>query len=506
MLDLEEILTADWSIPDPDPAPEPLDPWTLLADMHISTIAAENGLARFGRYMAGEPLVRLHRAPMPGWSILCPDPRCEVWQTEFKTTAQARTAWFTHCDERRHDFTPSWPKDVPFDRPTQPICKPRLYGYSTIIELIRRRVAVDNAGRLLTYDRCQPCYDASGGMWHGHHLVVSGTTCPGQVECPKCGVRPGDQCDRSTPALSPIDFGRDGGASGHHERFTAAAEADFWLESNEDPRFPAPWRADPAPTSRKSKTPKPGMAATLQVRDNIDKNKRWGTLAIELMSAGRMKWMKHPEHAVIACRDVRAATRLGEQLTKFYGVPASAVTVQDGLTDRRHRDGLFTDLVMADARNVLASVSKDTPEAHLVWAAGVKTAALHAALDWNGISKTELTKADGDGGGGACQQFSYTKTRRGFVLSRSRRMDEPRVASWAAIAAMIRGTWLPAEVAEKTAAVLEERSFPQYTDERDRAHQWLLDVVLSAWMRVRPADLPPFDSRVQAEHVAVDNH
>ena len=515
MLDLEEMLAAgDWDVPDTDdpatldPATldlETLDPFTLLENMHLSTAAGVSCLDTFGRYVAGEPLVRKHRELKTGWSFLCPDPRCQVWRTDFPTPAACRTGWYTHCDERRHDFTASWPADVPFEQPTQPLLYPddRITRENLLADMSRQGLLVDRAGRKLTNDRCEPCFTVG----EHQHRVVSGTTCPGQMPCSKCGAEPGKPCDRTnTPGreLSPITFGRNGMFSGHYERFTAAVadEERRWNEG--DLRCPAPWRQTMAATTRRSKPPKSGMKATLRVDTSSDDNPMWRSLVYELMDTGRFRWARVLQRAVIAFPDSRSARLMAGTLTKFYGVPAEAVTVEDSLIDW-HEKRLFTDLVKADAEQVMRTFTKDTPKAHLVWATGVLTASHRPFLMWNHLTAKGLAQECGDGNGGACRNYQYTNTRRGFVVHRhvgAQLERVEKVAPWADVLAMIQGTVPDAEMAELRAATIENRTFPLYTAERDRCGQWMLDLALQAWMRVRPADMPPFDSRVALERVA----
>lgn len=492
-LDLEALFAGELVFPD-DPEPEPFDPFTLLSTMHLSTAAANNCLAAFARYTSGEPLVRHHRAPMHGWSFLCPDPRCGVWQVEFKTTAAARTAWYVHCDERQHEFTASWPQDVPFDEPTQVICRPRGFGDNLLVDLIRRGVAVDNAGRLLTHARCEPCYSVENAGIMNHHLVISGMTCPGQMPCSKCGAAPGEKCDRSTPDLSPINFGRHNGFCGHYERFDAAQTEDFLREAAGDPRFPAPWRETIAPTARRTKMPTLGMKATLKVHAATETNRKWQQVVFRLRRTGRLSWVKPSEIARIVFPDVRSARKLADELVASCDVPAEDLLIEDSVVDWQAQE-LYSRVVEADARDLLRTFTHDTPVSHIAWIAGVISVRARYLRD-NDPQVARIVQ-DKNTIGGFGSGYGYENTTRGFDAIRRRPGDEAKVSvTWSQVVKMIRGKIPAALLAEIRGALAEMDSFPPYSHEHERAEQWCTDVAMQAWVLVRPADLRPFDPMV----------
>ncbi len=489
-LDLESLFAGDVESAVDEPR-ERFDPFKLLERMDVSTIAGDHALADFRRYVTGTPLVRLHRAPMPGWSFICPDPYCAVWRTEFKTPGEARTAWFMHCDERQHDFTPSWPQDVPFDAPTQPICRPNGFGDNLLIDLIDRGTAVDKAGRPLTHKRCEPCFAAGNGSWANQHNIISGLTCPGQMPCSKCGAGPGEICDRSTRELSPINFGRNNGFCGHAERFDAAEMEDFFRDNGGDLRFPAPWRAEIAPTARRSKPPATGMKVTVRVEADTETNPKWQQVAWRTNRSGRLGWTNSRQVAHVAFPDRRSARQFADEVTTTCDVPASAVTVIDSVAEWQERE-LFADMVMADARNVMRTATATTPLHHIAWVAGVKT--VHASYLRDNNPLVEAIARDNAMSGGAGDGCWYDNTKKGFTVKDHGPDGGSLSVTWAQVVKMIRGK-IPAKLIAEINAALDERgSFPTYSREHRRADQWCTDLERQAWMLVRPEDLPPFGS------------
>lgn len=485
-IDLNALLGGAWS----DEPPEPFDPFTILEGMRHGRVAAEQCMAAFARYTAGKPLVRHHNAPMHGWSFLCPDPRCERWQTEFKTTAECRTAWLIHCDSRRHEFTPAWPADVPFDAPTQPVTDCGWNTDSVLVELIEKGQAVDVAGRLLTNDRCLPC-DTEG--WRSHR-VISGLTCPGQTRCSKCGVGPGQPCDRSTRELSPINFNSHGWFSGHYERFKTAEELDDLRWAAGDLTLPAPWREEMPPTSRRSKVQTRRMRVTLRVEASPDTNPMWQSLVREFMGTGRFAWQKPLKVAHIAFPDVRTARWMAGLIVEHYGVAESAVTVEESLYGWHERE-IFESIVHADAMRVLMTFNKDTPLPHLVWAAGVIRVGRPEMLVGDDLAVADLAT---DNGGGVGLGYRYDYGKKGLVAF-SHENDLQVTAPWSAVTKMIRGKLPPELRAEMRAALAEERRFPRWSRERDRARRWGVELAMQAWMLVRPADMREFQVQAAAE-------
>lgn len=492
-LDLNALLDGEWTL-NPGAELQPFDPFTLLEGMQHGTLAAERCLAEFGRYIAGEPLIRHHKAPMYGWSFLCPDPRCGVWQTEFETTAACRTGWLTHCDERPHEFTPAWPGGVPFDAPTQLVCWPgHITDDNVLIDLIEKGVAVDVAGRKLTRQRCTKCYTYG----HFSHMVVGGRTCPGQIPCTKCGADPGQPCDRSTPDLSPINFGRNGGFGGHTERFQPAADLDQARREAGDLTLPAPWRAEMAPTTRRTAPASKGMRFTVRVEVDSDANPKWQALLRELMETGRFAWQRPLKVGHVACRSARAAQRLADAIATTCGIPESAVTVEDGLASW-HTEEVLADLVRAEAYDILYRFTKDTPMAHLVWATGVITVRSAEMLAGGGLAVSDLASACG-GGGGASRRYRYDGGAKGMTIESVQHQGLSVLARWSDVVKMIQGK-VPADMlAEIRTAIAEERSFPRTSWERGRADRWLEEIATRAWLLARPADLPPFVTTVACE-------
>lgn len=463
-----------------------VDPLMLLADMDQSSAAYVSCRDNFLRYMAGEPLVRKHRRLDDGWSFLCPDPYCMMWRAGYETAGACRTGWYEHCDQRPHGFTPSWPADAPFEHPAQPVCCPRdgIAAENLLVDLIERGQAVDMAGRKLTIRRCPDCSD--GGT---SHLVFGGRTCPGQVQCPKCGVGPGLPCDRSTNELSPIRFGRHHDFSGHGERVDLARQENRRRAAAGDLRLPAPWRDEPAPTARRTAAPVPQLAATLRIKVPWawGENEAWSSMAFEYQRSCRFYWTDNATVGNMMFPTVEQAKWSAGMLATYYGVPESSLEVVDGVSEYE-ASRVFSSQVQTDARQVLASVTAETPEHHLAWAMGVITGGHARDLVTGRITVAQWAPIFG---GGTGEGISYRQDRKGFMVhSYTTGLD--RLLTWPKIFKAIKGRVPPKLEAEMCAALAEEGSLPRQSYEHGIAARWCVDLAMQAWLAVRPKDLPAY--------------
>lgn len=486
MIDLEsDLFDAIVAGFDQTPTVPEVDPLMLLAGMDQSTAAYVSCRDDFLRYMAGEPLVRKHRRLDMGWSFLCPDPYCMSWRMEYDTAGACRTGWFEHCDQRPHGFTPAWPAAVPFEQPTQAFCRPRdgIAAENLLVDLIERGQAVDMVGRKLTIGRCPDCY--TGGQYS--HRVFGGRTCPGQLQCPKCGVAPGVPCDRSTKELSPIHFGRHHDFSGHGERVRLAHQENQRRAAAGDLRLPAPWREEPAPTARRTAAPVPQMAATLRVKAEWDHNEAWRSMVQEYDRACRFYWTNDATVGNIMFPTMRDAQWAAHLLARYYGINESVMEVVDGVNEYR-ASRVFSDLVHTDAQEVLASVTAETPEHHLAWAMGVITAGHARYLVTGRITVDQWAPIFG---GGTGRGISYRQDRKGFMVD-SYVTGLKRLLTWPKIFKAIKGQVPPKLEAEMRAALAEEGSLPRQSYEYCVATRWCSDLAMQAWMAVRPKDLPAY--------------
>lgn len=469
-----------------DGVPE-VDPLMLLADMDQSSAAYVSCRDNFLRYMAGEPLVRKHRRLDDGWSFLCPDPYCMMWRAGYETAGACRTGWYEHCDQRPHGFTPSWPAGMPFEHPAQPVCCPRdgIAAENLLVDLIERGQAVDMAGRKLTSRRCPGCYTGGGNS----HLVFGGRTCPGQVQCPKCGVGPGLPCDRSTNELSPIRFGRHHDFSGHGERVDLARQENRRRAAAGDLRLPAPWRDEPAPTARRTAAPVPQLAATLRIKVPWawGENEAWSSMVFEYQRSCRFYWTCNATVGNMMFPTVEQAKWSAGMLATYYGVPESSMEVVDGVSEYE-ASRVFGSQVQTDARQVLASVTAETPEHHLAWAMGVITGGHARDLVTGRITVAQWAPIFG---GGTGEGISYRQDRKGFMVhSYTTGLD--RLLTWPKIFKAIKGRVPPKLEAEMCAALAEEGSLPRQSYEHGVATRWCVDLAMQAWLAVRPKDLPAY--------------
>lgn len=456
-----------------------------------TTSAAERGrLTDAFRYASGMPLVRKHRDLREGWSFLCPVPTCQKWHAEFQTVGACRTEWFRHCAEPDHDpdFVPSWPPRIPFEQVTQPICFPGAFkDLDALIDLAGRGQAVDRTGRPLTFEACTACPPEPGWV---QHKAISGMTCVQQVPCPKCGAGPGVKCDRSTRELSPIDFGRDKMASGHGQRFKAAAAADDWRWDAGDMTMPAEWAPQPAPTKRRYKA-QSGMLVTLTVDVDPATNELWRSLVGDYDRTGRVTRSDSGKCVHISFPSAPKARWSAGMLTTFYDIPESAISITEGVREPRHGASAFTSLVKADAVQVLAGCTDATPDAHLAWAAGVLSAddarnLVHDKLTVDHFADIYSGRSVGNG-------LSIRNERTKFTLETNWGAGKPaRVLGWPRIIGVIQGRRSPELLAEMRTALQEAASFPRGTVEYDRAVSWSGDLAMQAWMAVRPDDLAPY--------------
>jgi hypothetical protein len=455
------------------------------------------GLADTVRYITGLPLIRKHRRLDEGWSFLCPVPTCQRWRAQYGTAGQCRTGWYRHCAEPDHDphFSPSWPADVPYEPVTQPIAWP---GDGTDVdalhELARQGLAVDLAGRPLTTGRCASCPAGDCGQ---RHQVLSGRTCVRQVPCPKCNATAGQECDRSTPALTVVRYAKHGGASGHEERFAAAVQDEDRRRAAGDLTLPAGWAPELAPTARRNRPARPKMSATLRVAAPSDTNDMWKSLVYDYVRAGLLFWTDRCTVAHILCRDVQTATWSANFITEFYGITADRVTVL-GQVDERFDDKLFRRLVYADAMHVLRTASGETPQQHLAWAAGVFYADHARDLLPENLTAAKLAVAAGycSAGLGLYPEKSTLTVSVGSGAAKL-------VLRWTEIAAAISSGIDPMLRAEMRTAVAEAETFPRYVREWRRAQDWCEDLAMQAWMAVRPVDLPAYDAETNPDQTRV---
>lgn len=436
------------------------------------------------------PLVRYHRSHGRGWSFLCPDESCQSWQDSFETAQACRAGWFEHCDTRPHALAAEWPADVPFEPVYQMVAAPSGNSGSIWVEMHSRAVVVDMAGRVMQYETCLCLGVVADRKVDGltPHRTLRGEVCACLVACPTCSRGPGFGCDRT---FGHFDFKQHGPAV-HSARHDAAIAEQDARRAAGDLRVPAPWRPELAPTARKPRKNPKVMTARLRVDVGLDHSDMWKSLVYEFSSIGRLSWVDARQTScTILHQDAQSAELMRNLIVAFYGVPAGLVRVELVPADDQLRRGeVSAALTRADAFTVLGRAGHDTPEQHLVWAAGVISGADARCLAAAKLTKVSFAR-ELEGGtirGGR----GYENNRAGFFVTWGGYLEKDivrRKVPWSKVIGMIQGRIPSVLLAEMRLALEEVRSFPIYTREWYRALTWCADLGAEAWELRRPDDL-----------------